>query len=235
MQARSRSTGERDMRTRNRIIAAGRNATALLVAAALVAGAMLISAAPARAQSAPVDETESAQKTGRIMQAEESKGTARGIQLQIRQTGYGTSYGKNKVTYDNFDFWVYNAPHFDIYYYQEEEAHLDEVVAFSESAYQRLRRLLNHDLSQRTPIVFYQTHAEFEQTHIFPLFLPEGVAAFAEPTVNRLVEANVLGERAGDLSRHPLVEASLRAVAATYDGAHDEEVGDLFRAESPLP
>ena len=49
--------------------------------------------------------------------------------MQVRQTGYGTSFGKNKVTYDDFDFWVYNGPHFDIYYYLEEEAHLDEVVA----------------------------------------------------------------------------------------------------------
>ncbi|MCH7823765.1 MAG: PD40 domain-containing protein [Acidobacteria bacterium] len=136
---------------------------------------------PVHAQQA--DETESAQKSGSIIK----KGTGRAIQLQIRQTGYGTSYGKNKVTYDDFNFWVYKAPHFDIMYYLEEEAHLDEVVAFSEEAYQRLRRLLNHDLSKRTPIIYYQTHSEFEQTHIFPYFLPEGVAAFAEPTVNRLV------------------------------------------------
>jgi 4-hydroxybutyryl-CoA dehydratase/vinylacetyl-CoA-Delta-isomerase len=48
------------------------------------------------------------------------------------------------------------------------------------------------------------------------------------------LEANVLGERTGDLTRHPLVAPSLRAVAATYDGAHDEETRELFRAYSPL-
>ena len=48
------------------------------------------------------------------------------------------------------------------------------------------------------------------------------------------LEANVLGEKTGDLPRHPLVEPSLRAVAATYDCAHSEEAGRLFRAESPL-
>ena len=158
------------------------------ISVALVATVVMFVVGPAAvyAQDAP-------EKNGTVYSEQseqdddESQGTARGIALQLRNTGYGTQYGSNKVTYDTFDFWVYKGPHFDIYYYQEEEAHLDDVVAFSENAYQRLSRLLNHDLSKRTPIVYYQTHAEFAQTHIFPLFLPEGVAAFAEPTKNRLV------------------------------------------------
>jgi len=187
MHTQSRSTGERDMRTgmifRNRV----RAGFALILTLAVAAS--LAGTAPAWAQQSgsEVDETESAQKTGSILKVPNKSGTARGIQMQLRQTGYGTSYGKNKVTYDDFNFWVYRAPHFDVMYYLEEEAHLDEVVAFAENAYNRLSRLLNHDLSKRTPIIFYQTHAEFEQTHIFPLFLPEGVAAFAEPTSDRLV------------------------------------------------
>jgi len=188
MESRARSTGEREMRMKKRSAATGGNAAALVAGITLVAAMTLAGAAPALAQQTEqVNETESAQKTGSIIKIEDSRGTARGIQMQIRQTGYGTSYGKNKVTYDDFDFWVYRGPHFDIMYYLEEEAHLDEVVAFSETAYQKLRRLLNHDLSKRTPIIFYQTHSEFEQNHIFPYFLPEAVAAFAEPTVDRLV------------------------------------------------
>jgi Tol biopolymer transport system component len=171
--------------------ATARRAAALAMITALA----LAGAAPAWAQgsaqgSQQVDESESVQKTGTILSADDARnsgGTARGIQMQMRQTGYGTSYGKNKVAYNDFDFWVYRAPHFDIMYYQEEEAFLDDVVSFSEKAYQNLRGLLNHDLSERTPIIYYQTHAEFEQNHIFPYFLPEAVAAFAEPTINRLV------------------------------------------------
>jgi 4-hydroxybutyryl-CoA dehydratase/vinylacetyl-CoA-Delta-isomerase len=48
------------------------------------------------------------------------------------------------------------------------------------------------------------------------------------------LEANVLGQRTGDMTEHALVRPSLRAVAATYDCAHDDEVGTLFRAYSPL-
>jgi 4-hydroxybutyryl-CoA dehydratase/vinylacetyl-CoA-Delta-isomerase len=48
------------------------------------------------------------------------------------------------------------------------------------------------------------------------------------------LEANVLGEHRGDLAAYPLVRPSLRAVAATYDCAHNGEVGSLFRVHSPL-
>jgi 4-hydroxybutyryl-CoA dehydratase/vinylacetyl-CoA-Delta-isomerase len=48
------------------------------------------------------------------------------------------------------------------------------------------------------------------------------------------LEANVLGDRSRDLTGHPLVRPSLRAVAVTYDCAHDEAVSSLFRAHSPL-
>ncbi len=102
-------------------------------------------------------------------------------------TPFSTRYGKNKVTYEAFDFWKYTAPHFDVFYYPDEEAHLDEVVAFAEDAYRRLSQKMGHQLSERTPIIFYQTHSEFQQTHVLPYFLPEAVAAFAEPAQNRLV------------------------------------------------
>ena len=83
-----------------------------LMAIVMIASIVLtfVTMMPAHAQQ--VDETESAQKNGSIIK----KGTGRPIQMQMRQTGYSTSYGKNKVTYDQFDFWVYKAPHFDIMY-----------------------------------------------------------------------------------------------------------------------
>ncbi len=48
------------------------------------------------------------------------------------------------------------------------------------------------------------------------------------------LEANILGERTGDLTGHALVRPSLRAVAVTYDCAHDDKCGALFRVYSPL-
>ena len=34
---------------------------------------------------------------------------------------YASSFGKNKVQYCKFDWHIYKAPHFDIYYYTDEQ------------------------------------------------------------------------------------------------------------------
>jgi 4-hydroxybutyryl-CoA dehydratase/vinylacetyl-CoA-Delta-isomerase len=48
------------------------------------------------------------------------------------------------------------------------------------------------------------------------------------------LEANILGQKAADLTRHPLVKPSLRAVATTFDCTHTEENRSLFRVRSSL-
>jgi Tol biopolymer transport system component len=96
-------------------------------------------------------------------------------------------FGKNKVNYAKLNWRVYQAPHFDIYYYPEEEAFLDDMVGWSENAYHYLSTRLNYELTDRASLIFFKTHGEFEQQHVVPIFLPEGVGGFAEPMANRVV------------------------------------------------
>jgi len=100
---------------------------------------------------------------------------------------YAYAFGQNKVRYWTFDWKVYESPHFDIYYYVDEEMLLDEVVNCIESSYQTLSEDFDHELHTRIPVIVYKSHGEFEGTHIIPVFLPEGVAGFSEPLRNRLV------------------------------------------------
>jgi Tol biopolymer transport system component len=95
--------------------------------------------------------------------------------------------GKNKVNYDTFNWRVYETEHFLLHYYPEEEEYLDEVVNWSETAYEILSQRLNHQLSKKIPIIFFKTHSEFEQQNVIPMFLPEGVGAFAEPVRSRML------------------------------------------------
>jgi 4-hydroxybutyryl-CoA dehydratase/vinylacetyl-CoA-Delta-isomerase len=54
-------------------------------------------------------------------------------------------------------------------------------------------------------------------------------------SIRRLkLEAHVMGEAIADPCGHPIVFPSMRAVAATFDGAHAEESKQLFRVLSPL-
>jgi hypothetical protein len=96
-------------------------------------------------------------------------------------------YGKNKVTYDSFSWRIYVSPHFRVYYYPEFEQHLSRLVSYLESAYQHVSSELKHEIPFSIPVIFYKTHSEFEQTNLYPEFIPEGVAAFAEPVRDRMV------------------------------------------------
>lgn len=96
-------------------------------------------------------------------------------------------FGKNKVNYDKFSWRVYKSPHFEVYYYPEFEQHLARLVSYLESSYQHISAELKHEIQSSIPVVFYKTHSEFEQTNLFPDFIPEGVQAFSEPIRNRMV------------------------------------------------
>ncbi|HEY3348315.1 MAG TPA: hypothetical protein VGM13_00895 [Thermoanaerobaculia bacterium] len=95
--------------------------------------------------------------------------------------------GQNKIVYDTFDWSIYQSTHFDVYHYSREKATLQKVVSMAESAYDELSRRLNYQIPKRVPIIYYATHAEFEQNNIELNFIPEGVGAFAEPARNRMV------------------------------------------------
>ena len=96
-------------------------------------------------------------------------------------------YGKNLVHYGNFDWKIYTTDHFEIFYYAEVQQHLERVAGYAESAYQTVSADLKHDLAFKVPLILFKTHIEFEQQNVIPGAVQEGVAAFAEPTRNRML------------------------------------------------
>ena len=100
---------------------------------------------------------------------------------------YVPYYGKNKVKYDNFAWRIYKSAHFEVYYYPEFEQHLARLTAYLESAYLKVSTGLKHEMPKAIPVIFYKTHSEFEQTNLYPDFVPEGVLAFTEPVRDRMV------------------------------------------------
>ena len=107
--------------------------------------------------------------------------------LAVSSTALAQNFGRTKVNYDRFKWHVYQAPHFDVYYYPEEEHFLETMVSYAESAYLKLSEDLQHELSERVPLIYYKTHPEFEQTNVTLASIPDAVGAFAEPFANRIV------------------------------------------------
>lgn len=98
-----------------------------------------------------------------------------------------SGFGKNKVAYRTFDWRVYHSPHFDVYYYTENEELLQKLVSFAESAYDDLSRTFDYQIQDPVPLIAYETHSAFLQTNVILAGVPEGAQAFATPRKFRIV------------------------------------------------
>src|SRR5690606_21320124 len=96
-------------------------------------------------------------------------------------------FGRNKVKYRTFDFRILETPHFDIYYYPEEEAAVRDAARMAERWYTRLSEVLQHDFEERQPIIFYASHPDFQQTTTYGGFISEGTGGFTEVFKQRVV------------------------------------------------
>ena len=104
------------------------------------------------------------------------------ISSQLRQ-----GFGKNKVRYKDFDWWILESEHLELHYEPEFHDLAQQAIEYLEDAYIQVSGILRHELSTKPPIVIYQSHYEFQQTNIIHEFLPPGVAGFAEPLRYRMV------------------------------------------------
>lgn len=96
-------------------------------------------------------------------------------------------FGRNKVQYEDFEWKIIRTNHFNIYYYGDMEKIAEIGAAFAEDAYEELKVKLNHVVTRKIPLVFYNTSLHFQQTNITPGLIPEGVGGFFEFLKGRVV------------------------------------------------
>ncbi|NWF88018.1 MAG: PD40 domain-containing protein, partial [Ignavibacteriaceae bacterium] len=96
-------------------------------------------------------------------------------------------FGRNKVQHERFEWKVLKTNNFDIYYYNETEQLAEIGGYFAEEIYSELKVKLNHILTRRVPLIFYNTHLHFQQTNTTPGFIPDGVGGFFEFIKGRVV------------------------------------------------
>ena len=96
-------------------------------------------------------------------------------------------FGRNKVQYDQFNFRVLTTPNFEIYFYEKNEAVVDDLARMSERWYERLARLFQHEFEDRKPLIFYADHPDFQQTNTIGGAVSEGVGGVTESLKNRVV------------------------------------------------
>ncbi len=99
---------------------------------------------------------------------------------------YGT-FGKNKVTYREFEWQILRSDHFELYFYPEEEDLARLTLASAERSYQRHRAAFLHEVEGPIPIILYSSHHDFQQTNITSMFLPEGVGGLTDHMRGRVL------------------------------------------------
>lgn len=96
-------------------------------------------------------------------------------------------FGRNKVQYEKFDWKILRTEHFDIYYYDDMEGMAQIGGHYAEEIYDELKVKFNHVVTQKIPLIFYNTSLHFQQTNTTPGFIPDGVGGFFEFLKGRVV------------------------------------------------
>jgi len=96
-------------------------------------------------------------------------------------------FGRNKISYTDFDWMVLKTEHFDIYYDAEMKDLAERGAHVAEEAYREFQVKFQHSLGTRVPLVFYSSHLNFQQTNVIGGFIPEGVGGFFEFMKGRVV------------------------------------------------
>ena len=101
--------------------------------------------------------------------------------------GHGQYFGQNKVNYEDFDFKIIKTPHFDVHYYPEEGAAVEDATRMGERWYERLARLFEHEFEKPKPIILYADHPDFQQTNTLSGRLSQGTGGVTEGLKNRVI------------------------------------------------
>ncbi|MCI4648787.1 basic secretory protein-like protein, partial [Phaeodactylibacter sp.] len=103
------------------------------------------------------------------------------------QTLSAQYFGRNKAKYETFDFEVYQSPNFDIYHYLENPERLREITEEAEQWYRMHQHVLRDTIAQRNPLIFYNDHADFQQTNAISGNVGVGTGGVTEALKNRVI------------------------------------------------
>jgi len=96
-------------------------------------------------------------------------------------------FGKNKVQYKSFDWFVIKTEHFDIYYYEEERQAALDAARAAERSYAYLSEVLDYQFKHRIPVLLYASHNDFQQTNAIQSYVGEGTQGVTESLKGRVI------------------------------------------------
>jgi Tol biopolymer transport system component len=95
-------------------------------------------------------------------------------------------FGRNQVQYRTFDFRILQTEHFDVYHYPEAEEAARDAARMAERWYARLSQVLDHEFTERQPLILFANHPEFQQNNVVG-DVGEGTQGVTEAFKQRIV------------------------------------------------
>ena len=144
-------------------------------------------------------------------------------------------FGKNRVQYEKFDWRFIETDHFDIYYYDSKNYHLAQFTAETlESSLKQLNEDFGDQLTDRIPVIIYDSHSDFSQTNVVRLPVDaQGIGGVTDKFKNRMTQP-FMGDYA-DFRRtlqHELTHAYINDVY--YGGSVQSIVQNNIQLQFPL-
>lgn len=130
--------------------------------------------------------------------------------LMAALTGDATAqlFGQNKPRYRSFDFNVLETPHFSIHYYTQNKEALQRMADWSEMWYNMHGEALRDSFPSKNPLIFYNDHAEFQQTNAIFGDIGVGTGGVTEGFKNRVVMPfTMINQQTQQVLGHELVHA----------------------------
>ncbi len=96
-------------------------------------------------------------------------------------------FGRNKPVYNSFDFSVRETEHFRIHHYISNPVIVDKLAATSEQWYTNHKKIFGKDIGFKNPVIFYNSHPDFQQTNTISGAIGIGTGGVTEALKNRVV------------------------------------------------
>ncbi len=120
----------------------------------------------------------------------------------------GQYFGRNKPRYRDFNFKVKETPHYDIHYYVKNTDVINWLAEDSELWYDYHREALGHEIPFLNPMIFYNNHAEFQQTNAISGGIGVGTGGVTEGFKNRVImPVSFSNQQTHQVLGHELVHA----------------------------
>ncbi len=100
---------------------------------------------------------------------------------------YSQGFGRNKPTYEAFDYKVFSTSNFDIYHYFDDEEILKDMGVMTEKWFKRHYEVMQDSLQTPSPVILYENHPDFQQTTAVQSQIGIGTGGVTESLKNRVI------------------------------------------------